>query len=57
MNFFKGLIVAVAILVILIGLNVICNMNDFHLDTVATGTSAAIIAMFAYVGLTKKKAQ
>ena len=55
MNFLKGTIVTVIILVVLLAINVLCNIKGIHLDTVVTATIAAIGAMLIYGGLTKKK--
>ncbi len=54
-NLLTGIAITVVVLIILIAINVICNMNDIHLDAVVTGTCAAVSAMLIYGGLTKKK--
>lgn len=55
MNLLKGIAVTVAVLVVLIVINVICNTNGVELNSTVTGTTAAICAMFIYEKLTKKK--
>lgn len=55
MNLLKGVAVTVAVLVVLIVINMICNMNGVSLDAVVTGTIAAVGAMLIYGGLTKKE--
>ena len=57
MNLIKGVGITVAVLIVLIIVNVICNMNGIQLDAVVTGTVAAVGAMLVYGGLTKKKEQ
>ena len=51
-NFLKGAAVAVVTLIVLIVINVICNMNGHELDSVLTGTVASVCAMLLYGGLT-----
>jgi hypothetical protein len=54
-NFLKGAAVAVVTLIVLIVINVICNMNGHELDSVLTGTVASVCAMLLYGGLTKNE--
>lgn len=54
-NFLKGAAVVVAIWIVLVVINVICNMNGHELDSVPTGTMAAVCAMLLDRGLTKKE--
>ena len=51
----KGAAVTVIVLIALMAINVFCNMNDIHLDTVTTGTVSAVCAMLIYCGLNKNK--
>ena len=51
----KGATVTVVVMVILIVINVICNMNGHELDSVSTGVAASVGAMLIYDGLTKNK--
>jgi high-affinity Fe2+/Pb2+ permease len=53
-NFLKGAAVAV-VLIVLIVINIICNMNGHELDSVSTGTVASVCAMLLYGGLTKNE--
>ncbi|MCI8293144.1 MAG: hypothetical protein HFH53_06365 [Hespellia sp.] len=52
-NFLKGAAVVAVVTIVLIIVNVICNINGIDLDSVSTGTTSAICAMFIYNGLTK----
>ena len=52
-NFLKGVAVTVVVLIVLFVINVLCNRYDIHLDSVSTGTVAAVSAMLIYHGLTK----
>lgn len=54
-HFLKGAAVTVIVLVVLIVINVICNMNGIELDSVSTGTVSAVGAMLIYYGLTKNE--
>ena len=54
-NFLKGAAVAVVTLIVLIVINVICNMNGHELDSVSTGAVASVCAMLLYGGLTKNE--
>lgn len=54
-NFLKGTAIMVIILVVLIAVNVACNLNGIDLDAPATGTVSAVSAMLIYEGLTKKR--
>ena len=51
----KGAAVAVVIMIVLIVINMICNMNGHELDSVSTGVAASVGAMLIYDGLTKNK--
>lgn len=51
----KGAAVTVVILVVLIVVNMICNVNGHELDAVSTGTAASVGAMLIYGGLTRKE--
>ena len=54
-NFLKWPAVAIVTLIVLIVINVICNMNGHELDSVLTGTVASVCAMLLYGGLTKNE--
>ena len=54
-NFLKGAAIVVAIWIVLIVINVICNMNGHELDSVSSGTMAAVCAMLLDRGVTKNK--
>lgn len=54
-NLLKGVAVAVVVTLVLLAINVFCNMHDVQLDAVGTGTFAAIGSMLIYEGLTKKE--
>ena len=45
--------VGIAILVILMAVNVICNINGINLDAVPVGVVSAIAGMWIYQGLIK----
>lgn len=51
----KGAAVTVVVMVILIVINVICNMNGHELDSISTGVVASVGTMLIYDGLTKNK--
>ena len=51
----RGAAVTVVVMVILIVINVICNMNGHELDSVSTGVVSSVGAMLIYDGLTKNK--
>lgn len=53
-HFLKGAAVLVIIIIVLMVINVICNMNGIDLDSVSTGTVAAVGAMLIYDGLLKR---
>lgn len=55
MRIFKGLIVALVILAILVVVNYICSSKGIEINAVAEGTIAAVGAMLIYGGLTKEK--
>lgn len=52
-NFLKGAAVTAVVLIVLIVINVICNMNGHELDSVSTGTVASVCAMLLYRGSTR----
>ena len=54
MKLLKGIGISVIVLVVLIVINMVCNMKGIYLDTVVTGTIASICTMLVYDGLTKK---
>ena len=51
----KGAAVTVTILIVLIGINMFCNMHNISLDSVSTGTVSAVCAMLFYRGLTRNE--
>ena len=53
--FLKGAAVTVVVMIVLIIINMICNMNGHELDSVSTGTVASVSAMLIYGGMTKKE--
>ena len=54
MKSLKGFLVTVITLVALIIVNMICNVNGINLNTIISGTTTAIVAMFIYEAITKK---
>ena len=54
MKILKGFLVTVITLVSLIIVNIICNVNGINLNTIISGTTTAIVAMFIYEAITKK---
>ena len=54
-RFIKGAVVVVAIWIVLVVINVICNMNGHELDSVPSGTMAAVCAMLLYRGLARNE--
>ncbi len=54
-HFLKGAAVLVIIIIVLMVINVICNMNGIDLDSVSTGTVAVVGAMLIYDGLLKRE--
>lgn len=54
MKILKGFLVTVITLVSLIIVNMICNVNGINLNTIISGTTTAIVAMFIYEAITKK---
>ena len=52
-HFLKAAAVGIAILVILMAVNVICNINGINLDAVPVGVVSAIAGMWIYQGLIK----
>ena len=54
MKILKGFLVTVITLVALIIVNMICNVNGINLNTIISGTTTAIVAMFRYEAITKK---
>lgn len=51
----KGIAVTAAVLIVLMIINVFCNMHDIHLDSVITGTLSAVCAMLFYCGLIRNE--
>ena len=51
----KGAAVAAAGLIVLMIINIFCNMHDIHLDQTATGTVSAVCAMLLYRGSTRNE--
>ena len=47
----KGAAVAAVVLIVLMAINIFCNMHDIHLDQTVTGTVSAVGAMLFYHGL------
>ncbi len=54
-RFIKGAAIVVAIWIVLVVINVICNINGHELDPVLTGTAASVGAMLVEGGLTKNE--
>lgn len=54
-HFLKGTAVTVVVMIVLIVINVICNMNGHELDSVSTGVVASVCAMLIYGGLTRNE--
>ena len=54
-HFLKGVAVTVVVMIVLIVINVICNMNGHELDSVSTGVVASVTAMLIYSGLIKNE--
>ncbi len=54
-RFMKGAAVVAAIWIVLVVINVICNINGHELDPVSTGATASVCAMLIAGGLTKNK--
>ena len=54
-RFMKAVAIVAAILIVLVVINVICNINGHELDSVPSGTMAAVCAMLLDRGLTKKE--
>lgn len=54
-NLLKGTAVTAVILIVLMAINVFCNMHDIHLDSVVTGTVSAVCAMLLYCGLIRNE--
>ena len=54
-RFIKGAVVVVAIWIVLVVINVICNMNGHELDSVPSGTMAAVCAMLLDRGLARNE--
>lgn len=52
-NLLKGVAITVVVLIVLMVINVFCNMHDINLDPIKTGPISAVCAMFIYNGLTK----
>lgn len=54
-NLLKGTAVTAVVLIVLMAINVFCNMHDIHLDAVVTGTVSAVCAMLLYCGLIRNE--
>lgn len=54
-HFLMGAAVVVGVWIVLIVINVICNINGHELDSVVIGVMAPIIALSIYNGLLKKE--
>lgn len=54
-HFLKAAAVTAVVLIVLLVINIICNMNGIELDSVMTGTVSAVGAMLIYCGLTKNE--
>lgn len=52
-HFLKAAAITVMILIVLLAVNVICNVNGHELDAVMTGTVASIGALLIDSGLTR----
>lgn len=50
-HFFKGVAVTAGVLIVLMVVQVFCNMYNIHLDSTVTGTTSAVCAMLLYQGL------
>ena len=51
----KGAAVAAVVLIVLMAINIFCNMHDIHLDQTVTGTVSAVGAMLFYHGLIRNE--
>ncbi|MCI8281788.1 MAG: hypothetical protein HFI76_08850 [Lachnospiraceae bacterium] len=51
----KGIIVAAAVLIVSMVINIFCNMHDIHLDQTITSTVSAVCAVLLYQGLIKNE--
>lgn len=54
-HFLMGAAVVAGVWIVLIVINVICNINGHELDSVVTGAMAPIIALSIYDGLLRKE--
>ncbi len=54
-DFLKGAAVAITILIVLIIINMFCNMRGIDLDLTSTGGVTAVCAMLIYRGLIKNE--
>lgn len=54
-DFLKGAAVAITILIVLIIINMFCNMRGIDLDSTSTGGVTAVCAMLIYRGLIKNE--
>ena len=54
-HFLRGAAIVAAVTIVLIVVNVICNMNGHELDPVSTGTAASVGAVLIDGGLSKKE--
>ncbi len=52
-HFLKGAAITVGVMIVLIVINMICNVNGHELDPVSTGVVASVGAMLVHGGLGK----
>ena len=52
-HFLKGAAVTIVAMMVLIVINVICNVNGHELDPVSTGVASSVGALLIYEGLIK----
>ena len=54
-HFLKGVAVTIVAMMVLIVINVICNVNGHELDPVSTGVVSSVGALLIYEGLIKNE--
>ena len=54
-HFFKGAAVTVVAMIVLIVINMICNVNGHELDPVSTGVVSSVGALLIYEGSIKNE--
>ncbi len=54
-SFLKGTAVWAIVMIVLIAINVICNINGINLDSVSNGAVMAVCVMLIYEGWAKKE--